>query len=302
MKLSLYRKYDTLGNSGVEQFLHDSRNGVQFHGCKLFADSEEGFGMPPLMNKSEKGPFEHGETFKLYRLAPRTIRLGLVLQGETYEKIAVARRQLVALFSPLVYEKGTGPDGRTGDTMYLYKYLGDKRGLRVRLSEGPRFEYTFADANEMRVDVELVAYRPLFFGNSETTTDDSGVVSGSFSFTTYINVRYSDWFMRPRILLSGPGWQDPKVKTGEGEVIELDGYTIVSFPVYMVPENREVYEVTTDTDLKPYMTGVSNLENFRLRPTTLHGGGSDTLEFSGSFSGSGTASVTIYHENQYLSA
>lgn len=66
--------------------------------CRL--RSFTGWGMSPLHRLSERGPMQHGETDRGYRLDPRLGTLILQLESVTLESMWALRSQLLNLFKP----------------------------------------------------------------------------------------------------------------------------------------------------------------------------------------------------------
>lgn len=61
---------------------------------------DDGLGMAPLHRLSERGPLQHGDTDKGFRLDPRIVRLVLSINANSQALLDVGRRNLIAIFRP----------------------------------------------------------------------------------------------------------------------------------------------------------------------------------------------------------
>lgn len=60
----------------------------------------DGLGMSPMHRLSERGPLQHGDTDRGYRLDPRIVRLVLDIKGQSRANMDALRMQLLSIFRP----------------------------------------------------------------------------------------------------------------------------------------------------------------------------------------------------------
>jgi hypothetical protein len=79
-------------------------NGVTYpldDGTYCYWIGDDGLGMAPMHRLSERGPLQHGDTDRGYRLDPRMIRLVLDIVAETRAEMFSKRASLLGIFSPV---------------------------------------------------------------------------------------------------------------------------------------------------------------------------------------------------------
>ncbi len=79
------------------------RNGVTYSlddGTYCYWLGDDGTGMAPMHRLSERGPLQHGDTDRGYRLDPRVLRLILLVAGTSRDNMYAKRQTLEDLFSP----------------------------------------------------------------------------------------------------------------------------------------------------------------------------------------------------------
>lgn len=60
----------------------------------------DGFGVPPLHRLSDRGPLQHGDTDRGYRLDPRMVILFIGVKGSTVDDFHLNKRELERVFMP----------------------------------------------------------------------------------------------------------------------------------------------------------------------------------------------------------
>src|SRR5512139_3343689 len=125
--------------SGVALDLTDVENYV--------VENYEGFGMPPLHRITERGPLQHGESDRGYRLDPRMIQLVLMLRADSWDDFYARRQELIDQLSPTndaaLNLRFTQPDGTarqidcycaegpTFSKKEAFKYRGQRAAVRL---------------------------------------------------------------------------------------------------------------------------------------------------------------------------
>lgn len=135
-----------------------------------FVRSREGTGMPPVEYLTERGPFQHGETLKGFRLRPRTIQMLIRQNYNSRDQYFRGRLQLLDVLRPnrqIVGQLNTG---------ILRKNFADgsKIDIDVMIQQGPNFEAEKSDQwDEYSFDevIRFVAYNPVFYNPYLRTHD-----------------------------------------------------------------------------------------------------------------------------------
>ena len=69
-------------------------------GSLCYFQGDDGLGMSPLHRLIERGPLQHGETDRGFRLDPRFFRLFLDVEGSSWENLWTKRNSLLDIFRP----------------------------------------------------------------------------------------------------------------------------------------------------------------------------------------------------------
>jgi hypothetical protein len=226
--------------------------------------SEDGLGMAPLHRLSERGPLQHGQTDRGFRLDPRVLNLVIGLFGQDDHDYWNARQELLYIFGP------------RNEPIKLRYFLpnGEIRQLDVhyqgQMSFGSNERFRVAH----RVGIALLAPDPTWYDPEEREYVFSLVSQGfrvSTRFPTSFGgaeldqskeLRYQgSWLSYPIIKIVGP-IQNPIVYNDTtGEKISLDGTTIVDDFYYEIDTrygfktvydsngNNRLSRLTTDSDL-----------------------------------------------------
>lgn len=210
--------------NGVEHSLNDDSDLARFYG-------EDGLGMAPLHRLSDRGPLQHGDTDRGFRLDPRQVSYVFHLVGSTPAELWQRRMQLMQVFAPgsLITMRHVLPDGseRRLDGYYAG---GLSMGANDRLG---RYQ---------RVAVILRAPDPTLYDLSAGALSfipDTGVGAyvipltvpftiGGSGFDQAVTLGYpGTWRAYPdRILITGPVRDARIVNETTGEVLDFTGVTI----------------------------------------------------------------------------
>lgn len=215
----------------------------------LWQEHGDGFGLPPMHRFTQRGPMQHGETNRDYRLDPRTITLvaGVArpCEGEIYD----ARRRLLGIFKPSndpILLRWDLPNGTTRqiDTFYsggMTLPIGHAAAGAISGQNQSGQTPLYSQGVYQRTAIELVAHDPTFYDPTLQTATLTNTSFGS-GFTVPMPVPFSvgssvmgvsqgvtyagDWLSYPVIRLTGP-MTDPVVRnTTTGEVLDFTGASI----------------------------------------------------------------------------
>ena len=226
----------------------------------------DGLGMSPLEHRSQRGPFQHGETYLSSWLRPRTVTFSLALTG-TQLSVWERRAALVALMVSL--EDGfellaTLPDG--SERKIALRYL---RGLEMAVRQEHWIRY-------QPVAFQAVAHRPLWFDPDEVLWGyalEAGCGDWAFPLgfpegfgTSMIDVvevkqYFGTWMAFPTITVDGPITNLVIENETTDEKLDFTGYTLASGQTmtidlrygYKTVEREDgsslIDKLTTDSDL-----------------------------------------------------
>lgn len=207
---------------GVEYSLDD--------GTLCFLQGDVGWGMPPVRRIVGRGPLQHGETDRGYRLEAREGTLVLFITGQSRDDMYDKRSQLLSIFrpdaSPVRVRWTTGVvrqiDGFFVGGMEMSS--DDRPGFNQRLAITLRCpDPTFYDPAARAVVFSLG-------GGSDTLTVPLTVplTVGASTINSLSVINYQgNWLSYPyRIRITGP-IDDPVVKNETtGDVLDFTGTTI----------------------------------------------------------------------------
>ncbi len=280
--------------SGVALDLTDVENYV--------VESYEGFGMPPLHRITERGPLQHGESDRGYRLDPRMIQLVLMLRADSWANFYTRRNELIEQLSPTLAAalnlRFTQPDGAI-------------RQIDCYCAEGPQFSKRDGRRYQLqRAAVRLVCPDPAWYDPSRQSVRIVGETGGSgFAFPMPVPwtfggttvgaetmVNYAgNWIEYPEIEIVGP-IADARIEhLDTGEVLDFDGTTINDGDSYTI-DLKYGYKTVKNgsgTNKISDLTPASDLATWHLEP------GENNLAFSGTSAGTNTAIVVRWY-NRYL--
>lgn len=119
--------------------------------------------MPPIDYITERGPFQHGETLKGFRLRPRVIQMLMRHNYPSRDRLLAGRMQILDVLRPNRQVVGVGPN--TGILRHSFKD-GTKLDLNVIIQSGPGFQPAQADTwDEFSWEdvIRFIAFDPIFF-------------------------------------------------------------------------------------------------------------------------------------------
>lgn len=276
--------------SGVALDLTDVENYV--------VENYEGFGMPPLHRLTERGPLQHGESDRGYRLDPRMIQLVLMLRANDWAEFYSRRQELIEQLNPTLDAalnlRFTQPDGTV-------------RQIDCYCAEGPQFSKrdAFRYAGQ-RAAVRLVCPDPAWYDPTRQSVRIVGDVGGAgFAFPMAVpwtfggtvvssetSINYpGTWIEYPEIVITGP-ITDARIEHLEtGDVLDFDGVTIADGDYYTI-DLRFGYKTVVDsagTNKIADLSSESDLATWHLNP------GENNLALSGTGGGTNTAIVIRYY-------
>jgi len=265
-------------------------------------DEVDGFGMPPIARLSEKGPLQHGESDRGYRLGARLIQCVLTLRATGWAEYYSRRQELLGFLSPTndspISLRFTQPDGTV-------------RQIDGYAAEGPSFSKRDAKLYQFhKVAFRLSCPDPAWYDPERKIVRVVGSSGGDgFAFPlavpwtfggTSVNTELSldydgTWLEYPEIVITGP-ISDPRIEHMEtGDVLDFDGATIDNGDSYTI-DLRYGYKTIVDgsgTTKIAELTPESDLATWRLQT------GANTVAFSGVSAGANTSIVLRYY-NRYL--
>ena len=217
----------------------------KFDTSERFLMTEEGTGIPPITYLTQKGPFQHGETFIDFRLTPRTIQMQMRSDQCSRAAYWADRAKLLDVVRPNRSSFGiVGP----GKLRKIFED-GSIRDIDVFIQQGPNFtardigtwqEWSYTET------LRFTAYDPTYydpvlktlqFVNTVVTLDQlvfpfsfiggSGIEFGDSVLSITGAITYpGTWLSFPAITVTGPISGFKITNQATGEVIEL-AYTIV---------------------------------------------------------------------------
>lgn len=245
---------------------------------KWIVTYEGGFGMPPVRHISDKGAFQHGETWKDFRLLPRIIDLNLRYVGSSRSGLYHAQETLstwLGAFGKFKLQK-VRPDGAV-------------REIVCNFLDGMSFPKNSKDNESAQVDtLKLRADDPIWYdptqkvfyvvGGANSGTWLYGVAAGlifpatfgSMTLGVTETLQYAGTFRTyPVIYLTGPLEDLIITNLTTDEKISFDGYHIAAGETVEV-DCRYGYKtvmktsVTPNTSLLDKLTTDSDLGTFHL--------------------------------------
>lgn len=262
--------------------------------------STDGFGMPPAHLISERGPLQHGESDRGYRLDPRLIQIVLDLRANDWAGHYARRSELLYYLSPTaaIVLRHTLPDGTVreiggrcvegptyaSNDRRLYRY--QRAGIRIKCGDPAWYD---PDRKSLRVvggtggaGFALPMPVPWLFG---------GV-----SVDTTVNLDYDGtWIEYPEIVITGPVGNAKIEHLETGDVLDFTGTTIAAGDHYTI-DLRYGYKTVVDSsgaNKVADLTPESDLATWHLQA------GANTIRFTGA-SADTTTSILLRWYNRYL--
>lgn len=230
------------------------RNGVYFDltAAGIFwTEQGDGFGMPPMHRFTQRGPMQHGETNRDFRLDPRTITLigGVVRACE--RDIYAARQRLLGIFRPSNVPILLRWDLSDGTVRQIDAYYSGGMSLPMghpASGSGSGSGYsgqTFLHSQGVfqRTAVELFCPDPAFYDPTQKTATIANPDLGSGGFTVPMPVPFEvgssqilsagqtiayvgTWDAYPVIRLYGPMSNIVLTQSATGEVLSFPTGTV----------------------------------------------------------------------------
>lgn len=124
--------------------------------------SRTGTGMPPIQWLTERGPFQHGESIKSFRLRPRTIQMIIRHNYNDRQQYFHGRLQILDVLRPNRQIIGQVNPG----TLRKSFSDGSKIDIDVVIQEGPAFEPEQGDQwqeQSFQEVIRFIAHNPVFY-------------------------------------------------------------------------------------------------------------------------------------------
>jgi len=263
----------------------------------------DGFGAAPMHLITERGPLQHGASYRGYRLDERVMQIGLALRAASWDDMYLQRGELLEWLSPVadapLILRFTLPD----DTV---------RQIDCYCTDGPTYGRKDALGHLIqKAVIQLTAVDPAWYDPErqavQAVSGPSGgdgwdfPLTGKWTFggqTVDVEsaVDYAGtWIEYPEILINGP-ISDPKITHVEtGETLDFDG-TVLAEGESLTIDLRYGYKTVVDQDGANQvgaLTADSDLASWHLQP------GDNTVRFEGTGAGAATLIAMRYY-NRYL--
>lgn len=209
----------------------------------------DGFGLPPLHRFSSRGPQQHGETDKGFRLDPRIITLVGGVVRETDARMYDARRRLMGVFKPsndpiLLRWDLSNDTVRQIDTFYsdgMSLPIGHAAAGAISGQNQSGQTSLYSQGLYQRTSIELFAPDPTFYDPTLHTVTIGNTSFGSglavpmpvpFSVGSSVmgvtgTIAYDgDWLSYPALHLTGPLTDPIITNLTTAEVLDFTGSTI----------------------------------------------------------------------------
>jgi hypothetical protein len=216
----------------------------------LFQEHADGFGLPPMHRFTQRGPQQHGETNRDFRLDPRIITLIAGFARDCDAEVYAARQRLLGIFKPsnipikLRWDLSNGAV-RQIDTFYSGSLTLPLRsaaagGIRSQNQSG-QTPIGSAGGVYQRSAIELIAHDPTFYDPTLQTVTLANTSFGdglSVPLPVPFDVGASvlslsqaltyagDWLSYPTIRLIGPLTSPVGTNVTTGEVLDFTGSSV----------------------------------------------------------------------------
>lgn len=279
---------------------------------KYFSWGFRGRGIPPAAHRTERGPFQHGDTLLGYVLRPRTMSLVVRRNECSRQEYWDARDEFLDTLRP-------NRHGETFDMLTLRKILPDRsmRDIRAIIDAGPEFieededrwdEFSFQEV------LRFVAYDPIFYDPQEIFISYSPSSDDELAFPLTFPIKFSPagstesfyitnigtWESFPEFVLVGP-MKDPVIRNiTTNENIKLV-YTIPagkSVTISLAYGNKYV-EDSIGNNLIGSITSDSDFASFSLAVHPLATNGVNSIGFS-AYDMSANSEVIMRYYTRYI--
>ena len=267
----------------------------------------QGLGLPSIVYRTTRSPFQHGATLLGFVLEPRVVQIILHLRGCTRGDMWQKRRDIINVLNPLI-----GPF-----QLEMHMWDGTIYSLHDVVYDG-RFQATINARGEptvQSVGVRMLAQDPVWFGPAQRVIVTPGelrdelvlpaefpIVFGALAIVEedLVLTVLGNWEAYPTIEIYGPMGSVLIENTTTDEKLELI-YGIVAGDVVTIetaPGNKSITNVVGD-NLVGYLTVDSDLATFHLDPAPLAPDGENTLHFYGAASSLAAQFVVSWYD-RYL--
>jgi hypothetical protein len=306
----------------------------KFDGASRFLLTETGMGMPQISYITQRGPFQHGETYLGFRLEPRIVQMTYRVNNCSRDQYWQARSTLLDMIRPNRQSLGSFEPG------ILRKTLSDGsiREMKVFLLEGPRFEPrnldqwdewgiqetlrwvapdpTMYDPEEQSVSAgvqtnehiiffgaEGVSFNDITFAGKHATSSQRGMLFGEGVIETQLSCTVSgNWIVYPTIKIDGPLSGINITNNTNGEKIGIN-YRVSkgdSITISLEYGNKSVVLDKESLNLLPYITDDSTLATFHLSPHPVAENGINSIFVAGVNANESDSKITVSWNNRYI--
>ena len=287
------------------------RNGLD----KFLISGSNGLGLPPIEYRTQRGPFQNGETPLSFNLKPRLITLLHRYNNCNRQGYWDNRAELLNVMRP---NRQTG----SFSTGTLRKKLpdGTKRDVSVFITDGLQFDDNQAIWDEFSVQdiVRFIAHDPILYDPDEKSTeyttieetslvfpfsfDTTNITFGVSSIVTGSTLTYNGtWISYPTITITGPISFPVITNVSTDEVIELN-YSISGSEIVTINLEYGNKTVTNqvDTNLIGYVSSNSDLSSFHLAPDPEVTDGENVITVTGGNIVAGVSQFDVSYYEKYI--
>lgn len=283
-------------------------NGVTYpldDGTYCYWVGDDGLGMAPMHRLSERGPLQHGDTDRGYRLDPRMIRLVLDIVATTRASLFSKRTSLMGILSPvnsnvilqLALDSGTyriNTNYVAQMAMPSSERLGWNQTVVVDLkandptwykSTGDSLSFSLAAGGD---SLEVPTEIPMVVGGSTINTITSATNNGSF-------------YTYPTIRITGPIQNCVITNSTSGDKLDFTGTTISGGDYYDI-NLRYGYKTVTNaagTNKIADLTSDSDLATWNLLPDPDAVDGINSIQVTG-IAASEETNVYLHWYERYI--
>lgn len=240
-------------------------------GTLSFLVGDDGWGMSPLHRLSQRGPLQHGETDKGFRLDPRIASIVLFLRGNSRQDLYDLRSQILDIFAP------------SNSPIKLRWTLNDIRQIDCYFDKNMSMSSSDRPGFSQRVAITLRCPDPTFYDPAGAATtfglgggsDDLAIplevpmlVGGSKIDSTKAIAYGGNWRSYPHLIrITGPIDDCIITNNSTGEVLDFTGVTISNGDYYDInltygnktvidsSGNNKIADLSDDSDLGTWHLG-----------------------------------------------
>lgn len=253
------------------------RDGIQYpldDGTYCYYVGDDGWGMTPVHRLAERGPQQHGDSDKGFRLDPRVGHVVLFITGTSREDLFARRSQLLDIFAPSSTPLALRWELSNGVTKQIdVHYIGD-----MSYSSDQRSGFN------QRLAVTLKAPNPTFYDPAGQEIEfalggGSGAMTIPLTIPHFVGASTLDlatpviyegsWITQPHLIRIGGPIDDPKIiNETTGELLSFPGVTILAGDYYDIDARygyKTVRNAAGDSKISE-LSNDSDLATFHLRP------------------------------------